>query len=356
MAPSSLIVAALFRMAEADSCLDESSMLQMDFKKGVDLASDQSMGQVIDYAVLETACRCPGYYQDQCVAEAAQGCFWGFDEHQNTGEWCQCGPVPEVDPNAQAPVGVCPAGWEQQGAAGADIGGCGLQSCDARYDLTSEAACATRCDALSECAGFSWAPMNGDRNHPGVTACTIYNSATPTGTWTGTEGIATQVFCSRPAPATQPFFTGSWNGNRNNWNGEVGYSFSANRDFTLTHLGRHLYNGALAECILVSLWQTGNTAALATAPVCPTSTVEGDYAFEELSSSVSLTSGTEYRLTQQCYNGMPDRWFDSSTFAESQADSSAADFIGGCYQVGNGYPARDDGTNRRPGMVNFKFV
>merc|ERR1711908_232607 len=39
--------------------------------------------------------------------------------------------------------------------------------------------------------------MNGDRNHPGVSACTIYNSNTPTGTWTGTEGIPTQVMCGR---------------------------------------------------------------------------------------------------------------------------------------------------------------
>jgi len=42
--------------------------------------------------------------------------------------------------------------------------------------------------------------MNGDRNHPGVTACTIYNSDTPAGIWTGTEGIPTQVMCGRETP------------------------------------------------------------------------------------------------------------------------------------------------------------
>jgi hypothetical protein len=50
--------------------------------------------------------------------------------------------------------------------------------------------------------------MNGDRNHPGMTACTIYSSDTPTGTWTGTEGLPTQVFCGRPADEhtdAQPF-------------------------------------------------------------------------------------------------------------------------------------------------------
>lgn len=110
--------------------------------------------------------------------------------------------------NAQAPAAVCPDGWEQRGEIGADIGGCGLQSCDQRYDIDSEGACAARCDETDACLGFSYAPMNGDRNHPGVTACTIYSSDTPTGTWTGTEGLPTQVFCSRPADEhtdAQPF-------------------------------------------------------------------------------------------------------------------------------------------------------
>jgi len=39
--------------------------------------------------------------------------------------------------------------------------------------------------------------MNGDRNHPGVTVCTIYNSDMPTSSWTGTQDIPTQVFCGK---------------------------------------------------------------------------------------------------------------------------------------------------------------
>merc|ERR1712070_1246974 len=97
----------------------------------------------------------------------------------------------------QAPAATCPDGWSQRGVHGADIGGCGLQSCGDRYDTSSEVECATRCDGNSACIGFSYAPMNGDRNHPGVTACTIYHSDIPTGVWTGTQGVATQVMCGR---------------------------------------------------------------------------------------------------------------------------------------------------------------
>jgi len=91
----------------------------------------------------------------------------------------------------------CPAGWDQKGALGADIGGCGLQGCEERYDLSSRIECAARCDATWTCQAFSWAPLNGDRNHPGVEACTIYNSDVPTGNLTGVDGTASQVLCGR---------------------------------------------------------------------------------------------------------------------------------------------------------------
>merc|ERR1719503_363013 len=74
------------------------------------------------------------------------------DVHLCTSQWslthyelCACNtvttPAPPPD-HEQAPPAVCPAGWEQRGGAGADMGGCGLQSCSERYDLSSEAACA----------------------------------------------------------------------------------------------------------------------------------------------------------------------------------------------------------------------
>jgi len=114
-------------------------------------------------------------------------------------------PAPQSgDPQCGAPVtelpttpAVCPAGWLQIGEAGADIGGCGLQGCGERYGTSSEADCAASCDAMENCDGFSYAPMDGDRNHPGVTACTLYNSINPTGLWPSTTGEYTQVFCGR---------------------------------------------------------------------------------------------------------------------------------------------------------------
>ena len=45
-------------------------------------------------------CRCPGFFQEQCEAEAAQGCVWstGTREH---GPWCQCGRATDAPTDAQ---------------------------------------------------------------------------------------------------------------------------------------------------------------------------------------------------------------------------------------------------------------
>jgi hypothetical protein len=97
----------------------------------------------------------------------------------------------------------CPAGWEQVGDHGADIGGCGLQGCGERYDISNEEDCAARCDEMDGCQGFNFAPRGADRNHESETACTVYNSNNPTSTWTGTLNgapagqIPVQVFCRR---------------------------------------------------------------------------------------------------------------------------------------------------------------
>jgi len=148
------------------------------FEWSHDTCSEVSMGCCFDDSRSCAACREGVAADDLCTDHAAE-----------YPQFCI--------PSEQAPAAICPEGWAQRGESGADIGGCGLQGCGERYDIASEADCAARCDEHDACMGFSYAPMNGDRNHPGVTACTIYNSDMPTGTWTGTQGIATQVFCGR---------------------------------------------------------------------------------------------------------------------------------------------------------------
>merc|ERR1719265_2961712 len=68
-------------------------MLQVPIVKERSLATDEDTDE----------CRCPGYFQDKCLENAFQGCFWQDD-------WCQCGepggPVvfPPVRPPVQPPL------------------------------------------------------------------------------------------------------------------------------------------------------------------------------------------------------------------------------------------------------------
>eukprot|EP01083_Nonionella_stella_P018923 52644_1 len=72
----------------------------------------------------------------------------------------------------------------QIGAINADIAGCGIEGCDARYDKATVADCNDHCEATSDCVAYSWAPLNGDRNHRDKIVCTIYDNVNQNQQWT----------------------------------------------------------------------------------------------------------------------------------------------------------------------------
>merc|ERR1712130_198320 len=79
----------------------------------------------------------------------------------------------------------CPAESVQIGHINADIGGCGLEGCDSRYQDTYDSSedCRNGCLSAHACKSFSWAPVGGDKNHPDTSVCTLYNSDVDTGEW-----------------------------------------------------------------------------------------------------------------------------------------------------------------------------
>jgi hypothetical protein len=89
------------------------------------------------------------------------------------------------------PSGECPVGMRIVGNPGADIGGCGLQGCGERYDLTTIDQCAQRCQSTAGCNAINWADFGQDRNHVGQQVCTLYTQDQPTSTW-GNQ----QLFCA----------------------------------------------------------------------------------------------------------------------------------------------------------------
>merc|ERR1712241_1668389 len=77
----------------------------------------------------------------------------------------------------------CPSGSSEVEGDLNDIDGCGLTGCDDRYGYSSAVECLDACNARSDCASFTWCPMSGDKNHPGVKVCTLYSDDTPNQEW-----------------------------------------------------------------------------------------------------------------------------------------------------------------------------
>jgi len=158
---------------------------------------------------------------------------------------------------------------------------------------------------------------------------------------------------------------------RNDWNGDVGFRFVAKTALVVTALGRQAPvtefgpGVALAERVAVTLWSAESGAPLRVASVGPESEVEGGYAYSLLKEEVLLDSGKEYRLSQQCTAGMLDMWFDGVIPPLELSEWSAgrlAEFRGGVYRDGFGYPGSHDDDERFPtkyrraGMLNFKML
>jgi hypothetical protein len=81
------------------------------------------------------------------------------------------------------------------GGANADIAGCGLYSCNSRYNINSIEDCENKCINNIRCKMYSWAPKGGDKNHVSNTVCTLYGKSKPI-----RRGGPNQVLCKPKCP------------------------------------------------------------------------------------------------------------------------------------------------------------
>ena len=71
---------------------------------------------------------------------------------------------------------LCPFSSKQLGSLYADIYGCGIEKCDARYGLSTIEQCNDKCFLNKDCKSFSWSPVGGDKVFPDKNVCTLYNN------------------------------------------------------------------------------------------------------------------------------------------------------------------------------------
>ena len=159
------------------------------------------------------------------------------------------------------------------------------------------------------------------------------------------------------------FFNTLYAGTRSNHNGNLGYEFTPAANIIVTALGRPV-SGTMANDHTIKIWKVSDQSVVATATVTPTSATDSlGYKYIPLSSSVTLTSGTAYRITSNETSG-GDAWMNLGSISNhlttatvSQAVWATGDTyplnFGGAGEVGYVAPAFYTGSAPPPPLLNF---
>lgn len=158
------------------------------------------------------------------------------------------------------------------------------------------------------------------------------------------------------------FCSGHWPvGTRHDMNAQIGYSFIAHADFSITALGRKLnHHGEVLAETNVTLWGP-QKEVLASVRIAPTDLKEDGYIWKELETPIPVKETREYRITQACQKDMADPWWDGFIHDTSVHVHDQTAYAYGEVRHGvssdeeMGFPKNEDGLGRRAGMVNFRI-
>jgi hypothetical protein len=110
------------------------------------------------------------------------------------------------------------------------------------------------------------------------------------------------------------FLTAPYTGSRNDYTGTVGYKFTPTQNIVVSALGRSV-SGTMAYNHVVRIWRESDQAVVASATVTHSSPTDAlGYKYATLGSSVTLTSGTSYRIASEETSG-GDQWMDQASLS-----------------------------------------
>jgi hypothetical protein len=120
-------------------------------------------------------------------------------------------------------------------------------------------------------------------------------------------------------PQAQSFITEAATGERNDYDGSVGYEFECLADMTVSAVGRP-ENGAMNDSHTIRIWDVETETLLAQATVTPESPVDAlGFKTAQLGNSLSLKAGVSYRIvSEERKDG--DQWYDIGTTADMHPD------------------------------------
>ena len=161
-----------------------------------------------------------------------------------------------------------------------------------------------------------------------------------TGTFYGLANITSKVI--PVVTGSTNFFTQSYSGTRNNFTGWAGYEFQPTEDINIDRLGRAI-SGSMDYSHDIRIWRVSDQSLIAAVTVTPSGPVDAfNYAYAELGSAVTLSSGVIYRIASSESLG-GDQFMDYGTI---NGHADIANIIQPVWGAGS-YPANTIGDSEQ---------
>ncbi|ETW08019.1 hypothetical protein, variant 1 [Aphanomyces invadans] len=154
-------------------------------------------------------------------------------------------------------------------------------------------------------------------------------------------------------------FSKLYTGEKDHFEGQIGFQFEAMASFTLVALGRSVNparnGGKLLHKHTVRLWDEASQALLGSVTVSTSSPSDGmGYVYDYLDTPLRLSHGKLYRLTTQEFANGGDPWYKKENLPDEEYDRSFIKILRDCYASGStGFPNSQNLTGAAYGVPTF---
>lgn len=167
------------------------------------------------------------------------------------------------------------------------------------------------------------------------------------------------TFKSNPSKRLYNVFQQLYTGDKDHFEGQIGFQFEATSCFSIVALGRSVnpkkHGGRLLREHTIRLWEESSQLLIAQITVGGTSKKDAlGYAVEMLMSPAKITQGKRYRLTTQEFANGGDPWYKRENLPGEEYDESFIKILRDCYASGSvGYPGSQNMTGAAYGVPTF---
>ncbi|KAF4038677.1 HECT domain-containing protein [Phytophthora infestans] len=150
-----------------------------------------------------------------------------------------------------------------------------------------------------------------------------------------------------------------YTGEKDHFEGQIGFQFEATSSFSIVALGRSVNptrnGGRLTREHTIRLWEEGSQLLVAHARVGGSSKKDAiGYALEMLASPARITQGKLYRLTTQEFANGGDPWYKKENLPDEEYDESFIRILRDCYASGSvGFPGSQNMMGAAYGVPTF---